>query len=86
MLYANQCPYVGKAVAELPEVARRHGTRLDLVEMKNPAQARAKMPSPYGVFALAYNGLLLADHPISATRFRNILRKDLGLRETEAAN
>jgi ribosomal protein S18 acetylase RimI-like enzyme len=83
LLYANQCPYVGKAVAELPDVARRFGTRLGLVEMKDASEARATMPSPYGVFALVYNGRLLADHPISATRFRNILSRDLGLREKD---
>jgi len=83
LFYADQCPYVGKAVAELPEVAGRYGIRLHLVELKDAAEARARMPSPYGVFGLVYEGRLLADHPISATRFRNILRKDLGLSETE---
>jgi len=34
---------------------------------------------PYGMINLVYKGQLLADHPISATRFRNILQKDLGL-------
>lgn len=79
LLYTNQCPYIGKAVAELPQVAERHGTRLHLMEMGNSAEARRKMPSAYGVFSLVYQGRLLADHPISATRFRNILQKDLKL-------
>jgi hypothetical protein len=85
LLYANQCPYIGKAVCELPAVARRYGKRLRLVEMKTAAEARARMPSPYGVFALVHEGRLLADHPISATRFRNILSRDLGLKEREDA-
>ena len=48
----------------------------------DPAEARERMPSPYGVISLVYQGRLLADHPISATRFKNILQKDLKLRST----
>ncbi len=80
LLYTNQCPYIGKAVAELPPVAEEHGIRLHLVEWTDATEARARMPSPYGVISLVYQGRLLADHPISATRFRNILKKDLGLK------
>jgi hypothetical protein len=32
-------------------------------------------PTPYAIFALIYNGRLLADHQISRTRFRNIMNK-----------
>jgi hypothetical protein len=85
LFYTNQCPYVGKAVAELPAVAERHGIRLHLVELKEAAEARERMPSPYGVVSLLYEGRLLADHPISATRFRNILQKELGLSATEGS-
>ncbi|MCP3931002.1 MAG: GNAT family N-acetyltransferase [Bacteroidetes bacterium] len=80
LIYTNQCPYIGKAVAELPPVAKKHGIQLNLVELDNAAEAREKMPSVYGMFNLVYDGQLLADHPISATRFKNILQKDLKLR------
>ncbi len=83
LLYANQCPYIGKAVEELPPVAERHGIRLRLVEMSDPAEARERVPSPYGVFSLTHQGRLLADHPISATRFRNILQRELKLQPRE---
>ncbi|MFZ0389983.1 MAG: GNAT family N-acetyltransferase, partial [Calditrichia bacterium] len=73
LLFTGQCPYIGKAIAELPPVAERFGTELSLVSIGSAAEARAKMASPYGMFNLIYNGRLLADHPISATRFRNIL-------------
>lgn len=79
LLYTNQCPFIGKAIAELPPVAEQHGIHLQLTEMTKAAEAREKMPSPYGVFSLGYEGRLLADHPISATRFRNILQKELHL-------
>jgi N-acetylglutamate synthase-like GNAT family acetyltransferase len=74
LIYTNQCPYIGKALAELPPVAEQHGIQLRLVELNNAAAARERMPSPYGVISLMYRGQLLADHPISATRFKNILR------------
>ena len=79
LLYTNQCPYIGKAIAELPLVAERHGIRLHLVELSDATEAQERMPSPYGVISLVYQGRLLADHPISATRFKNILQKELRL-------
>jgi len=77
LIYTKQCPYIGKAIMELPPVAKEHGIQLKLVEMNNAAEAREIMPSPYGMISLVYNGRLLADHPISATRFKNILEKEL---------
>ena len=64
---------------ELPPVADKYGIELQLIEMKNASEARQRMVSPYGVFNLVSDGRLLADHPISATRFRNILEKELQL-------
>lgn len=81
LFYTNQCPYIGKAVEELPPVARKFGIALKMVELNNPAEARAILASPYGMFSLVYRGQLLADHPISATRFRNILEKELKLEQ-----
>ena len=61
-------------------MALKYGVKLQLLEIENPREARQKMPSPYGAFNLIYNGQLLADHPISATRFRNILEKELKMK------
>ncbi len=77
LIYTNQCPYIGKAIVELPPVAKEHGIQLKLIELNNAAEAREKMPTPYGTISLVHNGQLLADHPISATRFKNILEKEL---------
>jgi len=79
LLYTNQCPYIGKAVQELPPAAEKYGIPLKLVELKNAADARKKLASPYGMFNLVFDGRLLADHAISATRFKNILERDLKL-------
>ncbi len=80
LLYTDQCPFIGKAALELPPVAEEYGIRLRLVEFDDPTTARKQMPSPYGVIGLVYKGRLLADHPISATRFRNILEKELKMK------
>ena len=80
LVFTYQCPYIGKAIDELPPVALKYGVKLQLLEIENPREARQIMPSPYGVFNLIYNGQLLADHPISATRFRNILEKELKMK------
>ncbi len=42
LIYTNQCPYIGKANAEMPTVAEQHGTQLHLVELNNAAEAREK--------------------------------------------
>jgi hypothetical protein len=85
LIYTNQCPYIGKAVAELPPVAEQHGIQLQLLELNDPAEARERIPSPYGVISLVYQGRLLADHPISATRFKNILQKELKLQPIDGS-
>jgi hypothetical protein len=80
LVYTNQCPFIGKMLEDLQPVASKYGILLHLSEMMDAREARQKMPSPYGVISLVHNGRLLADHPISATRFKNILEKELKLK------
>jgi len=47
-----------------------------VVELKNSKQAQSA-PSPFGIFNIVLNGKLVADHPISNTRFVNIMKKEL---------
>jgi YoaP-like len=42
------------------------------VELKTSRQAR-NAPSAYGIFNVIYHGRVVAEHPISGTRFRNIM-------------
>ena len=42
--------------------------------MGGPGDAQ-NAPTPYAVFAVIYDGRLLADHQISRARFRNIMNK-----------
>ena len=75
IIYANQCPWVARSIRELSGIASDHGLDLQLTELKTAREAQ-NAPSVYGIFSLVYNGRLLADHYLSATRFRNILRKE----------
>ena len=76
LLYADQCPWHLKSVTALSEVAREQGVPLQVTRLNSPEEAQ-KGSSGFGTFALIKDGKLLADHYLSATRFKNILKKEL---------
>jgi len=76
LLYADQCPWHLKSVTALSEVAREYDVPLQVTRLNDPEEAQ-KGPGGYGTFALVRDGKLLADHYLSATRFKNILKKEL---------
>jgi len=67
IIYSKQCPWVNRFIAELDYPVK-------LVELKTAKQAQ-KAPSVYSVMTLIKDGKVLADHYISKTRFKNILKK-----------
>ena len=73
IIRSSQCPHIAKFAADIVETAEKeyhlHPTVVDLQSWSDAQNA----PTPYAVFALIYNGRLLADHQISRTRFRNIM-------------
>ncbi|KPJ51251.1 MAG: hypothetical protein AMJ41_00075 [candidate division Zixibacteria bacterium DG_27] len=77
LFYANQCPWKIKSVNDLLETAGERGLELKVTELGSAREAQ-DAPSGYGVFSLIHDGRLLADHYISKTRFRNILKEELG--------
>lgn len=76
LIYADQCPWHQKAMEALTEVATEHKIQLIVKRLKTPTEAQ-QAPSGFGVFSLLHDGELLEDHYISATRFKNILKKEL---------
>jgi hypothetical protein len=74
IIYANQCPWVARSIRELGSIAREKGLALHFTELRNAEEAQ-QAPNVYGVFTLIYNGTILADHYISTTRFKNILKQ-----------
>jgi len=76
LVYADQCPWHEKSVFALLNTALDYGIDLKVTKLNNANEAK-QAPSGYGVFSLLHNGKLIEDHYLSATRFRNILKKEL---------
>lgn len=77
IIRSDQCPYITKSVKEITETAeKRYGITPNVVELKNCKDAQSA-PSAFAVFGIIYDGKLVADHPISNTRFMNIMNKEV---------
>ena len=80
LVYADQCPWHEKSAVALLNTALDYGVDLKVSKINNPRQAK-KAPSGFGVFNLLHNGKLLDDHYLSQTRFKNILKQELNIKE-----
>jgi GNAT superfamily N-acetyltransferase len=75
IIRSGQCPYIAKFSAEIVEAAREeYNLEPAVVDLRSYREAQ-NAPTPYAVFAVIYEGRVVADHPISRTRFRNIMAK-----------
>jgi L-amino acid N-acyltransferase YncA len=74
ILRSDQCPYIAKSMPDILRACEEFEVQPRVVELRSARQAQ-NAPSAYGIFNIVYNGQVVADHPISATRFKNILRK-----------
>jgi hypothetical protein len=90
ILAADQCPYVVKSVERISQAARALGLKPKGVRIRS-AKASRELPTPYGVFSIIYDGRLMVERPVSATRFTNIMLKrgtrrgmPIGARSAEA--
>jgi len=73
---ADQCPYTVKNVNEMIKTAKEFSLQPQLIELKT-AQDAQELPCGFGTFCIILNGKVVAEHPISNTRFKNILDKQL---------
>ena len=77
IIRANQCPCTIRFADKIADMAEKtYKLKPRMVDLRTYRQAQ-NAPTPYAVFAVIYEGRLLADHQISATRFRNIMNKVL---------
>ena len=76
ILAADQCTYVIKSAERIAEASRTLGLEPNVVPVGS-AKASRELPTPYGVFCILYDGKLIAERPISATRFTSIMRRCL---------
>jgi len=77
IIRADQCPYTVKNVKEISELAEsNYGLKPDIINLKNCTEAQDS-PAPFGTFGILLRGKVIAHHPISVTRFANIMRQEL---------
>jgi hypothetical protein len=76
VMRSPQCPYTEKNVKAIIASAEKLKLKTRLVDLTDAAAAQS-CPSPFGTFCLIYNGRIVSHHPISNTRFENIMRKCL---------
>ncbi|HUA62534.1 MAG TPA: YoaP domain-containing protein, partial [Verrucomicrobiae bacterium] len=70
---SSQCPHIAKFASDIAQsAADDYGIDPTVIDLQSYRDAQ-NAPTPYAVFALIYNGRVLADHQISRTRFRNIM-------------
>ena len=75
LIRSAQYPHIAKFADDIAQAAvEEYQLKPKVVELATCADAQ-NAPTPYAVFALTYKGEVLADHQISRTRFRNIMKK-----------
>lgn len=57
------------------ESAKKMKLDVQLLDLDNAVSVQ-NSPCPFGTFGIIYNGKVISHHPISNTRFENILIKD----------
>ncbi|MBN2548550.1 MAG: GNAT family N-acetyltransferase [Anaerolineales bacterium] len=60
VLRTPQCPYIENAASLVMETAETLGAPARAVELQSADEVQRMSPSPYGVFAIVYNGRLLS--------------------------
>jgi hypothetical protein len=74
VLRSPQCPYTEKNVAAILEAAKdEFGLEPALIDLED-AEAAQNAPCPFGTFGIVYDGKVISHHPISKTRFVNIMK------------
>jgi hypothetical protein len=74
VIRSPQCPYSVKNVDAILETAKELGIPVKLIDLTNHELAQ-QSPCAFGAFCIVYNGKIISYHPISNTRFKNIIEK-----------
>jgi N-acetylglutamate synthase-like GNAT family acetyltransferase len=77
VLRSVQCPYTEKNVnAILKSAEDKFGLKANLIDMTDAAAVQDSLCA-FGTFCIIYNGEIISHHPISNTRFENIMKKKI---------
>lgn len=72
VLRSAQCPYSVKNVDAILETAKKLNIKTELIEIMDASTAR-QTPGPFGTFCIIHKKEVISHHPISNTRFENIM-------------
>lgn len=70
-----QCPYIENATAAIMQSAQQLGIPAQVVELTSARQVQDFSPSPYGVFAVVWNGQLLSYFYLTQEEFEKRLKQ-----------
>ncbi|MGV8094469.1 MAG: YoaP domain-containing protein [Mangrovibacterium sp.] len=73
IIRSPQCPYSVKNVNSIIQTAKRMKLETKLVELEDSVSAQ-QSPCAFGTFCIINDGIILSHHPISNTRFENIMK------------
>jgi hypothetical protein len=76
IIRSAQCPYSVKNVNAILDTAKKLKIHANLVELEEAEDAQ-QTPCAFGSFCIVYNGEVVSHHPISNTRFENIMKKKM---------
>jgi N-acetylglutamate synthase-like GNAT family acetyltransferase len=77
IIRSAQCPYTEKNVNAILESAQnKFKLKTSLIDLKD-AIAVQNTPCAFGTFCIIYNNEIISYHPISSTRFKNIMKKKI---------
>ena len=75
IMRSPQCPYSVKNVDAIIQTAKKLNLNPTLIEM-NDSESVQKSPCAFGSFCIINEGNILSHHPISNTRFENIMKSE----------
>lgn len=84
ILRSPQCPYTEKNVNAIIATAKKMKLKTELVDLPDAAAVQ-NSPCAFGSFCLICNGEIISHHPISNTRFENIIKKG-GMKNSKPGN
>lgn len=74
ILRSCQCPYTEKNVNAIVETAKNDfDLEVKLIDLEDHEEVQ-HVPNAFGVFTIVYKGEVISYHPISKTRFKNIMK------------
>ncbi len=75
VVYAPQCPYLASAIRAVQEAGEEIGIDTKVIQLKSAQEVQQLAPSPYGIYAVLWNGELVTYHSLPKTELIQLLRK-----------